>query len=80
MFSELCFRAGGDSHQTWWRQTLGQAETVIKFGGGTRWVRRRQSSSLVETHVRSCGDRHQAWGRQTLGHAKANVKFGGGKR
>ena len=73
MFSELCFRAGGDSHQVWWRQTLGQAVTVIKLGGGTRWVRRWQSSNLVEAHVGLGGGIHQVWWRQALSLTEAGL-------
>ena len=57
MFSKLWFRAGGDSHQTWWRQTLGQAVAVIKLGGDRRRVRRWQSSNLVEASVKFDGGR-----------------------
>lgn len=54
---ETHVRSCGDSHQTWWRQTLGQAVAVIKLGGGTRWVRRRHTSSLVEASVKFDGGR-----------------------
>lgn len=75
MFSKLWFRAGGDSHQTWWRQTLGQAVAVIKLGGGTRWVRRWHTSSFVDAHVRSGGGIHQAWWRQTLSLTEAGLCY-----
>ena len=57
MFSKLWFWSGGDSHQVWWRHTLGQAETVIKFGGDRRRVRQRHTSNLVETDVKFDGGR-----------------------
>ena len=57
MFSKLWFKSGGDSHQVWWRHTLGHAETDIKFCGCTRWVRRWHTSSLVEASVKFDGGR-----------------------
>lgn len=52
---------------------MGQAVAVIKLGGGTRWVRRWHTSSLVEAHVRSGGGIHQAWWRQTLSLTEAGL-------
>lgn len=53
----------------------GQAETVIKLGGDRRWVRRWQSSNLVEAHVGSGGGIHQVWWTQALSLTEAGLWF-----